>query len=142
MDNATINISDADGQCFLDDFIENMPEFFDYFFSDNTGFRGGHYDFKARYPNNGSGYGMMVDFGFGTYIATPRDLGNFTAGYLGGVNGLPYFVSRFGMDMYQYITNGTFEPPVSRIPQNIGYYYGNYHYYSLMLMNLLNYFKP
>ena len=142
VDNATINISDADGQCFLDDFIENMPEFFDYFFSDNTGFRGGHYDFKARYPNNGSGYGMMVDFGFGTYIATPRDLGNFTAGYFGGVNGLPYFVSRFGMDMYQYITNGTFEPPVSRIPQNIGYYYGNYHYYSLMLMNLLNYFKP
>ena len=142
MDNIIIDINDTYGQEYLDDFINNTPEFFDYFFSDNTGLRGGYYDFKARNPNKGSNYGMMVDFEFGCYITTSRDLGNYTAGYLGGVYGLPYNMVRFGMDFYQFLTNGRFEPPVSRIPQNIGYYYGNYHYYSLMLMNLLNYFKP
>ena len=74
--------------------------------------------------------GMLVDFGFGVYIATPRDIGNFVAGYISGINGITYESTRLAFDIYQILDDGHIEPPVSRSAQNMGYNWGFHIFYT------------
>ena len=71
---------------------------------------------------------MSIEFGFGNYITTSRDIGNFIAGYMGGINALPYDYFRSATDWYQFIHNFRFEPPVSRHAQDLGYIWGLYNH--------------
>lgn len=136
VESAIIDMNDYSGQDFWDEFLSDTPSLFTYIFDkENGGRRGGYYDFKAHNPNK-TYDGMLVDFGFGDYIATPRDIGNFTAGYLSGVNGLTYESTRSAFDAYQILTDGHIEPPVSRSAQNIGYNWG-FHIFHTYWMNLL-----
>lgn len=57
-------------------------------------------------------------------IGTARDVGNFAAGYLSGVHGIPLLFTRIAFDCLQK----GIEPPVSRSAQNIGYFTGYYKY--------------
>ena len=65
----------------------------------------------------------------GGKIGTARDVGNFAAGYLSGIHGIPFSMTRLAFDALQK----GIEPPVSRSAQNIGYFTGYYNF--LMLSN-------
>ena len=60
----------------------------------------------------------------GGKIGTARNVGNFAAGYLSGVHGIPLLFTRIAFDCLQK----GIEPPVSRSAQNIGYFTGYYKY--------------
>ena len=79
-------------------------------------------------------YGADVNRGMplsilGGKIGTARDVGNIAAGYLSGVHGMPFSITRLAFDALQK----GIEPPVSRSAQNIGYFTGYYNF--LMLSN-------
>ena len=123
----TIDLNDSSGQDFWDDFINNPPSLYTYVFDEEHGGQdGGDYDFKTK--GHKSVYdGMPINFGFGDYITTARDIGNFAAGYMAGSNGIPYNYTRTAFDAYQFIHDFNFEPSVSRLAQNKGYWWGLYN---------------
>ena len=101
---AKINMSDQSGQSFLSDFIENTPNLI-YYMLNATG--GGKYDFKQRgaikntpsYQSVEYNYrGMIVDVNGRESIASARDIGNYAAGYVAGINGFGWKESRLVFD--------------------------------------------
>lgn len=101
---AKINMSDQSGQSFLSDFIENTPNLI-YYMLNATG--GRKYDFKQRgaikntpsYQSVEYNYrGMIVDVNGRESIASARDIGNYAAGYVAGINGFGWKESRLVFD--------------------------------------------
>ena len=132
-DGAVINMNDNAGDDFIKDFITNTPSIVTYIFDEeNTGRNGGRYDFKAwgtnhmkeQQKNTHYYRGYNVFLGAKRYIASARDIGNFAAGYISGVNNIPLIFTKLAFTIY----GGEIEPPVSQWPQNFGYYYGYYEF--------------
>lgn len=99
---AIIDISDVSGQEFLNQIINATPNLFYYMYHARNGYR---YDFKVT---NGTDHIVSKSYkyqyrGMKTFnsIVSARDVGNLSAGFVAGVNGLPYIVSRFGFDSYE-----------------------------------------
>ena len=133
VDGAVINMNDNAGDDFIKDFITNTPSIVTYIFDEeNTGRNGGRYDFKAwgtkhmkeQQKNTHYYRGYNVFLGAKRYIASARDIGNFAAGYISGVNNIPLIFTKLAFTIY----GGEIEPPVSQWPQNFGYYYGYYEF--------------
>lgn len=129
----TIDLNDFSGQVFWNDFITNTPSLTIYALDMYDGYKNDDYnsiyDFKKH--DKDAYRGMPIDFGFGRYICTARDIGNFAAGYLCGINALTYNDTRVVFDLFHMCTNNSIrgEPPVSRLAQDIGYYWGAYNFY-------------
>ena len=111
-----------------------------------NGRNGGCYDFKSvGIPDNlNSGEqvlyyyrGMPINFGNENYITTARDIGNVFAGFIAGINGLPYRYARFGFDFYQ---KGP-EPNVSRYAQDYGFLLGK-NIYNNAIKNFFKKYWP
>ena len=80
--------------------------------------------YDERYKCGGDvNRGMLLSI-LGGKIGTARDVGNFAAGYLSGVHGIPLLFTRIAFDCLQK----GIETPVSRSAQNIGYFTGYYKY--------------
>lgn len=134
-----IDLNDSSGQDFWDNFISDPPSLYTYVFDEeNGGQNGGYYDFKAKDIHNSAYDGMPINFGFGDYITTARDIGNFAAGYMAGSNGIPYNYTRAAFDLYQFKQNFRFEPSVSRLAQNMGYWWG----FANFSINIFNSLRP
>lgn len=59
-----------------------------------------------------------------TIIASARDIGNMTAGYVAAANKLPWTMARLGFDAYQIFTNGKFEQASTTNAEWIGWKLG------------------
>ena len=100
--NSNINLSDLSGENFINDVISNTPSLFSYIYYARGGKK---YDFKTtngtdEIIDNSQQYayrGMPV---YGK-VMSGRDVGNFVAGYMAGVYGLPYSLTRLAFDAYQ-----------------------------------------
>ena len=133
VDGAVINMNDNVGDDFIKDFITNTPSIVTYIFDEeNTGRNGGRYDFKnqgvtdrVNITENQYRYrGYNIFLGINKYIASARDIGNFAAGYISGVNNIPLIFTKLAFTIY----GGEIEPPVSQWAQNFGFYYGYYEF--------------
>lgn len=123
---STIDLNDKSGDTFIAQFQNNEISLFHYVFDNpsskgnQSGRNGGNCDFK---------YGADVNRGMplsilGGKIGIACDVGNFAAGYLSGIHGIPFSMTRLAFDALQK----GIEPPVSRSAQNIGYFTGYYHF--------------
>lgn len=66
---------------------------------------------------------IMLPFSSLVPIITPAEyIGNYTAGYISGNNGLSYSLTRWGFNLYQ---GNSGEPPISAAPQDLGWNAGN-----------------
>ena len=123
---AVINMEDKSGDAFLAQFQTGEIPLWKYVFDDPnqegnlSGRNNGNCDFKCGGDVN---RGMPLSI-LGGKIGTARDVGNFAAGYLSGVHGIPLLFTRIAFDCLQK----GIEPPVSRSAQNIGYFTGYYKY--------------
>lgn len=136
----TINLMDKSGMKFMDDFISNIPSLINYM----SGARNeGIYDFKHQgydasvqkpldHYYRGMPFYLNVVSGSPVY-ASARDIGNFAAGYIVGVNGLPWKIARVGFDAYQSSRSGklTGEGVSTRNAQRAGYDFVTYRLYLL-----------
>lgn len=104
---ATIDPNDKSGENFFNNIIGNTPSLEDYM-KNATG--GMPYDFKATNGTNQRMYKKEVDFYRGMSIGSKegkrvytsaRDIGNMTAGYVAGANGMPWGASRVAFDALQ-----------------------------------------
>ena len=128
MKGAIINFYDNSGNEFIEDFVHNTPSILSYMGRDinRNGRIGGHYDFKTRGVNEATNAslhvyrGMPLDLIEPNVIGTARDAGNFVAGYIAGVNGIPFSLTRLAFNIYQ----GGIEPLVSSKAQNYGFQVG------------------
>ena len=128
MKGATINFNDNSGNEFIEDFVRNTPSILSYMGRDinRNGRNGGYYDFKTRGVNEATNAslhvyrGMPLDLIEPNVIGTARDAGNFVAGYIAGVNGIPFSLTRLAFNIYQ----GGIEPLVSSKAQNYGFQVG------------------
>ena len=128
MKGATINLNDNSGNEFIEDFVHNTPSILSYMGRDinRNGRNGGYYDFKTRGVNEATNAslhvyrGMPLDLIEPNVIGTARDAGNFVAGYIAGVNGIPFSLTRLAFNIYQ----GGIEPLVSSKAQNYGFQVG------------------
>ena len=131
---AIIDLDDNSGQNFIDGFMTRTPDLWTYIFDEEKGGRtGGNYDFKNKnIPNRLSleqkdqyrNRGMAVTINGERQIASARDIGNFAAGYIAGVNGIPKLLTRMAFDFYQ----GGIEPKVTKAAENLGYARGKIIY--------------
>jgi len=123
---SVIDMNDKSGDVFLARFQNNEIPLYNYVFDypkvegNLSGRNEGNCDFKYGGDVN---RGMPISI-LGGKIGTARDVGNFAAGYLSGVHGIPFPLTRIAFDCYQK----GIEPPVSRSAQNIGYFIGYYNY--------------
>ena len=123
---AVINMEDKSGDAFLAQFQTGEIPLWNYVFDapnqegNLSGRNNGNCDFKCGGDVN---RGMPLSI-LGGKIGTARDVGNFAAGYLSGVHGIPLLFTRIAFDCLQK----GIEPPVSRSAQNIGYFTGYYKY--------------
>ena len=123
---AVINMEDKSGDAFLAQFQTGEIPLWNYVFDDPnqegnlSGRNNGNCDFKCGGDVN---RGMPLSI-LGGKIGTARDVGNFAAGYLSGVHGIPLLFTIIAFDCLQK----GIEPPVSRSAQNIGYFTGYYKY--------------
>ena len=121
-----IDMEDKSGDAFLAQFQTGEIPLWKYVFDDPnqegnlSGRNNGNCDFKCGGDVN---RGMPLSI-LGGKIGTARDVGNFAAGYLSGVHGIPFLFTRIAFDCLQK----GIEPPVSRSAQNIGYFTGYYKY--------------
>ena len=113
-----IDMNDTSGIDFLNNIKNNPPPLFtDYI----PNARNNHkYDFKAT-NGNGNGRdpslkhyrGMPIGYNFGNVpiIASARDIGNMTAGYMAAINGIPLGYTMTAFTVYQSISSNsiTFE---------------------------------
>lgn len=128
MKGATINFNDNSGNEFIEDFMHNTPSILSYMGRDlnRSGRNGGYYDFKTRGVNEATDASLYVYRGMplnvieNGIIGTARDAGNFVAGYIAGVNGIPFSLTRLAFNIYQ----GGIEPLVSSKAQNYGFQIG------------------
>ena len=123
---SVIDMSDKSGDAFIARFQNNEIPLFNYIFDNPkmdgnlSGRNGGNCDFKFGGDVN---RGMPLSI-LGGKIGTARDVGNFAAGYLSGVHGIPFSLTRIAFDCLQR----GIEPPVSMSAQNIGYFTGYYQF--------------
>ena len=126
MTGSVIDMSDKSGDAFIARFQNNEIPLFNYIFDNPkmdgnlSGRNGGNCDFKFGGDVN---RGMPLSI-LGGKIGTARDVGNFAAGYLSGVHGIPFSLTRIAFDCLQK----GIEPPVSMSAQNIGYFTGYYQF--------------
>ena len=125
VENKIIDLNDNSGQDFWDTNTDDLPfkivYEIDMIFGARGGLWGSAYDFKTF--ENDVYRAMAVDFGFGSVIATGRDIGNFFAGYLWGFSGTPYIETRTLFSLFQLGP----EPHVSQYAQDFGYFWGLYN---------------
>jgi len=131
---AIIDLDDNSGQNFIDGFMTRTPDLWTYIFDEEKGGRtGGNCDFKNKdIPNKLSleqkdqyrNRGMAVTINGERQIASARDIGNFAAGYIAGVNGISKLLTRMAFDFYQ----GGIEPKVTKAAENLGYARGKIIY--------------
>ena len=131
---STIDVRDNSGDKFLTSLITKKPSLFNDYM---TNARTGHlYDFK--YSN---GTINTVDDGKDIYRGMPigitgngqtiftsaRDVGNITAGYIAGINGMSWKASRTAFDAYQSKSSGkpTIEGLSTRNAENYGWRMGS-----------------
>lgn len=102
-----IDMNDNSGDRFLSNLISNNPPMIDDYMLNA---RNNHfYDFKVtngtNHPINGIDIyrGMPIDVdGEGKRIVTSaRDIGNIAAGYVAGINGMPWGATKIAFDIYQ-----------------------------------------
>ena len=130
IEGATINMSDASGQEFLNQVINDYPNPVGYAIQ---ALPRRSCDFK----NNGYTEGMNVTKhhyrampintfdGNGTRIATARDIGNYAAGFVAGSNGITWDNTRKMFDLLQgNLISIQSEPNVSQRAQYAGYEHG------------------
>ena len=107
-----INPNDKSGDNFLASIILNNPAMFDDYIA-NAG-NGGKYDFKVTNgtdkPINGIDIYRGMPIGQTangqTVFSSARDIGNITAGYVAGANGMSWGASRIAFDAYQSKVSG------------------------------------
>ena len=131
---AIIDLKNNSGQEFIDDFMTNTPDLWTYIFNEEKGGQtGGDCDFKNKYMPDGLSKkqkdqyhyrGMAVTINGERKIASARDIGNYAAGYVAGVNGIPKLFTRLAFDLYK----GGFEPQVTKAAENLGYARGKIIY--------------
>lgn len=130
----TIDLKDTSGKEFIDNHLNSGLDYF------ALAFRGLSNDFKSNGMPSGlsaveqdvyrnrmmpvnntpiSQYNTSIPI-----IAPAEYIGNYTAGYVSGNNGLSLRLTRYGFDLYQ----GGAEPAVSANPQNLGWNAGNKNY--------------
>ena len=140
-----IDLQDSSAQSFINNIVETRPEFFPYMMSA----RSNHVnDFKVSNGIEGrtdfDPYRGMV---LGGAIVSGRDIGNIAAGYVAGINGIPFLEMRLMFDVYQTYTNTlhynektiernpinyypvivpSIESKSSRLPQRAGWVAGDY----------------
>ena len=126
MEHKIIDLNDSSRQNFWDSNSDDLPFKIVYEVDMILGARGGFfesdYDFKSF--ENDAYRAMMVDFGFGSVIATGRDIGNFFAGYLWGSSGSYYNETRMLFNLFQLGP----EPNVSKYAQDFGFWWGIYNF--------------
>lgn len=141
-----INLQDSSAQEFMGRIMETKPQFLDYMYNARND---QIYDFKVSNGIEGRTdfkpyRGMLL----GGAIVSARDVGNIAAGYVAGVNGIPYLGMRIMFDAYQSFTNTlknnadqiernpvnfnptykiSIESESSRLPQRAGWYAGAYY---------------
>ena len=147
--NSIIDLQDPSALSFMRTIAENRPPFLDYMYkarNDQV------YDFKVS-----NGIEGRTDFNpyrgmlLGGAIVSARDVGNIAAGYVAGLNGVPYIGMRLMFNAYQSFTDTvkynekqiernpinvnpvyilSIESKSSRLPQRAGWYAGAYKRYS------------
>lgn len=117
-----IDLNDSSGQNFWDTNTDDLPFKIVYEIDMIFGARGGLWESAYDFKNFEKDVyrAMAVDFGFGSVIATGRDIGNFFAGYLWGFSGTPYIETRTLFNLFQLGP----EPHVSQYAQDFGYFWG------------------
>ena len=107
---AIIDMSDHSGSNFIYYFIHNSPDLLSYILNAKEWEK---YDFKrtngrdipvSDRANQSETYlhrGMEITLDGETFIASARDIGNFAAGYMAGINDIPWGVSRIPFDMLE-----------------------------------------
>jgi hypothetical protein len=136
---AVVNLNDSSGKEFLNEKVlgQNLSSI-EYGIN---AFPNQMYDFKSQVALNGltpdqrNNRAMPIDgtilvsqnFSIPT-IATARDIGNISAGYVTGVNGVSWGTDRFIFNIVNFVTKPNFqfnEAPVSTSAQQIGWSIGN-----------------
>ncbi len=129
---SVINPRDQSGSDFLDDIIGNSPTLGDYIANAGNGEK---YDFKKtngmdnKQMDIDTYRGMPISYNeqTGTVIYTSaRDVGNIAAGYIAGINGMPWKASRIAFDTYQISVDGTLEGKSTRNAEYHGWRLGSY----------------
>ena len=129
-----INPYDDSGRTFLNDFITNTPEI-GYYMENATG--GKLYDFKRTNgtPGGDKNLDMYRGMPISTFVyVSARDIGNYAAGYITGLHGSTWGLSRYAFDKLQSKQDGRFsvEGLSTQNAQYIGWRRGNNDYlYSL-----------
>ncbi len=137
---AIIDMSDRSGSNFLNGFIHDTPELLYYMFNATEW---EIYDFKrtsGKYipeeqrTEQSEEYlyrGMTIPLDGKRYIASARDIGNFAAGYIAGINDIAWGVSRIAFDVletWQHIIKWEIGIYSEKYPttyaQKMGYNYG------------------
>ncbi len=116
---SVIDLTDMSGEHFLKSIIQTSPDFFTYMYHARNG---EIYDFKETNGLPG-GHGFIHYRGMQVngVIMSARDIGNFAAGYISGLNNIPYFEMRFFFDAYQSLTD-TVNYNVKQSQTNSGQY--------------------
>ncbi|MGF7110526.1 hypothetical protein J2Z29_003108, partial [Treponema pedis] len=127
---AVIDTNDMSGSDFLNDIEKNTPDLFSYMYNARNGEK---YDFKDIEKGDRKGNdlnkhrhrGMQLgtDKNGNKLFGTARDVGNYTAGYVAGKNGLYWGEARLGFDFYQSLKSKKIctEGPASQAAQRLGY---------------------
>ena len=135
---AQIDISDKSGQIFFDKDIVKSKIDVIYYMANATG--GQKYDFKTigiknRGNLNWTQYsyrGMpFTDENGNKFIASARDIGNYSAGYMAGISGQGWEASRAAFDALESVQNGRFstEAMVSQAAEKAGFDRGHKKYW-------------
>lgn len=94
-----IDPKDYSGSSFLQKILFTPPDLFVYMWLARTN---GPYDFKAHLGSENIYQGMFLKMqdGYPVYTSA-RDIGNIAAGYMAGINNIPYSLARTAFDAYQ-----------------------------------------
>lgn len=107
--NAIIDTNDTSGEEFFENLVNENPTLNEYMLNAQNG---GKYDFKSTSSETNENKRNYRGMSFGTtdngtpVYASARDIGNIGAGYMAGVNGIPWKIARKSFDMYQTIVSG------------------------------------
>lgn len=106
-DGSIIDMNDKSGDRFLSNLISNNPPMIDDYMLNARNNR--PYDFKVTNETNRPikdikiyrGMPIGVNGNGKRIITSARDIGNIAAGYVAGVNGMPWGATRIAFDIYQ-----------------------------------------
>jgi RHS repeat-associated protein len=124
----TIDTNDKSGENFLGEIFGNTPSLDEYM---PNATRGQTYDFKRTNGTNTAIYDTEPEFYRGmpigskdgkTVYTSARDIGNITAGYVAGANGMPWGASRVAFDALQSRESG--RPAIEGSPTRNAEYFG------------------